>query len=251
MVEDIKWIKLDVNIFSNDKIKQIKGMPDGNTLIVIWLQLLCLAGRSNSDGSLMLTDEIPFSEEMLCTAFDCTGRQIHAALATFQQLGMVEVVENIFHVSNWKKYQSVGGMERIREKERRKKAAQRERARQQAVEAADTPALPAAKPEASASQRRFDTFWKAYPKKVGKGAAEKSFMKYKVDDALLETMLKAIEAAKRSEQWQRDGGQYIPNPATWLNQRRWEDELPAHTTPVHRPVMDDDMEDWDIPEDGV
>lgn len=71
---------------------------------------------------------------------------------------------------------------------------------------------------------RFETFWKAYPKKVGKGAAQKSFERIKPDRALLETILKAIETAKGSKQWQTDGGQYIPNPATWLNQRRWEDE---------------------------
>jgi hypothetical protein len=71
---------------------------------------------------------------------------------------------------------------------------------------------------------RFNTFWKAYPKKVGKGAAEKSFKKYKPDDTLLSAMLKALEVQKRSDQWKKDSGQYIPNPATWLNQMRWEDE---------------------------
>lgn len=70
---------------------------------------------------------------------------------------------------------------------------------------------------------RFEIFWNAYPRKVGKGAAEKAFKKHKPGGDLLETMLKAISAQKRSEQWQRDGGQFIPYPATWLNQRRWED----------------------------
>ena len=74
---------------------------------------------------------------------------------------------------------------------------------------------------------RFQAFWKAYPKKVGKGAAEHAFQKYKPDDSLLSTMLNSIERQRQSDQWQRDGGQYIPNPATFLNQRRWEDELPS------------------------
>ncbi|MVB11340.1 hypothetical protein CAFE_20530 [Caprobacter fermentans] len=73
----------------------------------------------------------------------------------------------------------------------------------------------------------FDTFWKAYPKKVGKGAAEKSFKKYKPDDTLLSAMLKAIIVQKDSKEWTKDEGQYIPNPSTWLNQRRWEDETPS------------------------
>lgn len=69
----------------------------------------------------------------------------------------------------------------------------------------------------------FEKFWNAYPRKVGKGAAEKAFKKYKPDDDLLATMLSALSVQKRSEQWAKDGGQFIPYPATWLNQRRWED----------------------------
>lgn len=73
-------------------------------------------------------------------------------------------------------------------------------------------------------QERFSEFWKAYPKKVGKGAAEKSFKRIKPTADVFQYMLTAIENQKRSNQWQRDNGQYIPNPATWLNQKRWEDE---------------------------
>jgi hypothetical protein len=69
----------------------------------------------------------------------------------------------------------------------------------------------------------FDRFWKAYPKKVGKDAARKAFAKVK---APVDVLLSAVEAQKRSRQWLKDSGQYIPNPATWLNQGRWEDELP-------------------------
>jgi hypothetical protein len=73
--------------------------------------------------------------------------------------------------------------------------------------------------------QRFDEFWKAYPKKVGKEAARKVWMKVKPDKALFIKMLEAVETAKKSKQWQKDNGQYIPNPSTWLNQGRWDDEL--------------------------
>lgn len=69
----------------------------------------------------------------------------------------------------------------------------------------------------------FEKFWSAYPRKVGKGAAEKAFKKYKPDDTLLSVMLSALSAQKRSEQWIKENGKFIPYPATWLNQRRWED----------------------------
>lgn len=75
----------------------------------------------------------------------------------------------------------------------------------------------------------FDSFWKAYPKKIGKGAAEKSFKKIKPTESLLRVMISAIENFKESENWKEKNGKYIPNPATWLNQKRWEDEVPEES----------------------
>lgn len=70
----------------------------------------------------------------------------------------------------------------------------------------------------------FDSFWKEYPKKVSKQEAVKAFNKLEPDTTLLDTILEALRTQKRSSDWTRDNGQYIPHPATWLNQRRWEDE---------------------------
>lgn len=73
----------------------------------------------------------------------------------------------------------------------------------------------------------FDAFWKAYPSKVGKDAARKAFAKRKFDEKTFAQVLQALELHKVSERWTKDNGQYIPNPATWLNQGRWEDEMPG------------------------
>ena len=75
----------------------------------------------------------------------------------------------------------------------------------------------------------FDRFWDVYPRHVNKQAAMRAFEKLKVDDELLDTILKAIEKQKTSDQWTKDNGQFIPHPATWLNQRRWEDETTKAT----------------------
>ena len=69
---------------------------------------------------------------------------------------------------------------------------------------------------------RFDRFWTAYPRHTAKANAEKAFAKVAPDDALLDAMLTAINRQRASPQW--SDPQYIPHPATWLNQRRWEDE---------------------------
>lgn len=78
----------------------------------------------------------------------------------------------------------------------------------------------------------FDVFWKAYPRKVGKEAARKAFAKV---TAPLETLVAAVEAQKASPQWTKDNGQFIPHPATWLNQGRWEDEVAKPSASVGLP----------------
>lgn len=88
----------------------------------------------------------------------------------------------------------------------------------------------------------FDRFWAAYPKKKAKPAARKAWRKLAPDMALCRTMAKALEAQKRSVDWNKDNGQYIPYPATWLNGRRWEDDPGPAYTPSDRPEIppDDD-----------
>ena len=76
----------------------------------------------------------------------------------------------------------------------------------------------------------FDEFWAEYPKKVGKDAARKAFDKRKPSRDLLVRMLASIRAQAQTLAWQKDGGQFIPHPATWLNEGRWQDEETAVPT---------------------
>ena len=71
----------------------------------------------------------------------------------------------------------------------------------------------------------FDVFWAACPRKVGKAAAEKAWLKIQPDEELAMRIVKAMNEQRGQEQWKRDGGKFIPHPATWLNGKRWEDEL--------------------------
>ena len=83
----------------------------------------------------------------------------------------------------------------------------------------------------------FDEFWQAYPKKTGKGEARKAWAKIRPDAELLQQILAAVEWQSKCDQWQRDNGQYIPYPATWLNQQRWEDEDVQITSKRNKSVM--------------
>lgn len=100
-------------------------------------------------------------------------------------------------------------------------------------------------------EKQFDKFWQAYPKKVSKKQAQKSWKKINPSLELFEKILKALEMVKQTEQWKKDNGKYVPYPATWLNQERWTDEInmmqdnkmaikeEQKTKPVYKPLSID------------
>lgn len=90
--------------------------------------------------------------------------------------------------------------------------------------------------EKSPDDSLFALFWNAYPRKEGKENARKAFSKLNVDGGLMDILLKAIEKQKGSAQWQESGGQFIPYPATWLNGKRWEDEVKPASVVEKKPV---------------
>lgn len=70
----------------------------------------------------------------------------------------------------------------------------------------------------------FDIFWSSYPKKKNKGQARRAFQKA-IAKTTIDVMVDAIEKQKQSRDWQKDGGQFIPYPSTWLNAEGWENEV--------------------------
>lgn len=123
---DVKWIKIAVDMFDNRKIKQIGSMPEGDSLLLMWVQLLCLAGNVNDGGFIYLTKEIPYTDEMLATQFNKPISTVRLALKTFEQFGMIEIINNMIFLSSWEKYQSTDRLATIREKDRERKRRKRE-----------------------------------------------------------------------------------------------------------------------------
>ena len=115
---EVKWIKIVTDIFNNKKIKQIDAMPDADSILVIWFKLLCLAGNINESGLIILTKDLAYTEEMLATEFRKPINTVRLALKTFESFGMIELVDNIYCISNWEKYQNIEGLEKIREQTR-------------------------------------------------------------------------------------------------------------------------------------
>ena len=132
-MSDVKWIKLSVDIFQNRKIKQIRKLPEGSDICLMWLQMLCLAGQINDRGQVYITEDIPYTEETLATEFDLPISTVKLGLKVFQQFGMIDVVDNFLQLSSWERYQNVEKLDKYREYQRNY---HREyRARQKALEA--------------------------------------------------------------------------------------------------------------------
>lgn len=141
-MSDVKWIKIVTNIFDNRKIKQIEIMPDGDTILIIWFKLICLAGSINDNGMVYLTTEIPYTEEMLAAQFGRPLTVVRLALRTFESFGMIEVVDNFLCLPSWGKYQSADKLERMKSKNAERQARFREKKRAEMLGSNVTQALP-------------------------------------------------------------------------------------------------------------
>lgn len=108
----VKWIKIIIDIFDDEKILLIESLPEADSIIVIWFKLLCLSGRINNCGVLMLNKSMPYTDEMLATIFRRPVNTIRLAISTFENFGMVEVVNNVITIPNWSKHQSLDKMEK-------------------------------------------------------------------------------------------------------------------------------------------
>jgi len=126
---DVKWIKIVTDIFDDEKIQIIESMPEGDAIALMWFKLLCVAGKTNQNGLLMLTDRIAYTEDMLAAIFRRDVKLVRLALQTFESMGMVEIRDNNLCVVNWNKHQNAKGLDDIREQGRIRQQEYRERQR--------------------------------------------------------------------------------------------------------------------------
>lgn len=118
MSSDVKWIKLSIDVFDDEKFDAIRTLPDANDIQLVWVKLLCLAGKCNESGFLMLTSEIPYTDEMLASKFKMEIGVVQRSLTLFQKLNMIDLIDNVYMVSNWTKYQSLDAYEKKKEYDR-------------------------------------------------------------------------------------------------------------------------------------
>ena len=126
-MSEIKWIKITTDIFDDEKICLIDALPDHDAILVIWFKILALAGKHNRNGLLMMSDKVHYTDEMLATIFRRPLNTVRMALGIFEQFGMVEIIDGVITLPNWKKHQNIDGMEKIKEQTRNRVARHREK----------------------------------------------------------------------------------------------------------------------------
>ena len=137
---DVKWIKVSTGMFeSNRKIKQIEMMPEGDTILVIWLKLLLLAGNINDRGAIYITPEMPYTEEMLANELRRPTTTVRMALSVFESFGMIEIIDNVYYLTAWEKYQNTDKLEEMRAKDRDRKRVKRAEKKALAEMSVDSP----------------------------------------------------------------------------------------------------------------
>ena len=115
MKMQVKWIKICTDIFDDEKIILIESMPDAYAIITVWFKLLCLAGKQNNSGVFMLNDRIAYTDKMLATIFRMKESTVTMALQTFEQFGMIEMIDGVITIPNWGKHQSIDQLENKKE----------------------------------------------------------------------------------------------------------------------------------------
>ncbi|HDF8636662.1 phage replisome organizer N-terminal domain-containing protein [Staphylococcus aureus] len=124
---EVSWIKLKVGMFDDSKIKYIEALPERDTIITIWVKLLTLSGKYNEQGYIMLSENLPYNEEMLANEFNRPINSIRLAIQTFETLGMIEKVNGVIKVTNWEKHQSLDSKAKHKEKNKLRQQRYRER----------------------------------------------------------------------------------------------------------------------------
>jgi predicted phage replisome organizer len=118
-------------MFDDEKIKIIQAMPDGDAILVIWIKLITLAGKTNDGGYVYISNNIPYTEEMLSIIMNKPIMTVKMAMETFASLGMVENDTKGIYLVNFDKHQSLDRMQEIKEYNRL--AQQRSREKRKAL----------------------------------------------------------------------------------------------------------------------
>lgn len=204
-----QWFRMyGLDYLSDQKIKSLTANERS-----CWITLLCYASTASIPGEIRMSEK----QLMMDAGVDPMSeswRQTVGVLKKFEELDMIEIVEmNTIKVKNWNKRQFVklSGYDRIKRHRIRSKTREQDEKK---------------------LHEWFNIFWEAYPRKVSKAKAIESWNHIDLTQEIFDAIIMALEKQKKSTQWTKDKGQFIPHPTTWLNGARWEDETNINCSKV-------------------
>jgi len=226
----MKWFRMYHDLVDDPKVQKLPGET-----FKFWINLLCLASRSPERGTIQM--QLPD----LAFALRMDDQAVHDMLSDLVSRGLVHEMDGSFEIHNWqgRQYDSDSSTERVR---KHREDAKRSGNVTETLHDRSGNVTPSVSVSSSVSEsdsvsvtstldERFERFWQVYPKKRSKGDARKWWTKHKPSDELTDTMIAAVQKLSRSKDWTKEGGQFIPYPASWLNDEGWSDE-PVVTTAI-------------------
>lgn len=240
---NLSFIKLDINIMNDSKIKMIRSMPDGDKILVLWVGILCLGMKSGRPGIVEIGDGIPFTAETLSVELNIPLTTVKLGLKTFEKFKMIEVWEDSeLFIVNFEKHQN---LEKIRTAaEISKKSSKKYREKMKALPGGDGHVTVTTKTVTQQTKTKnrqridkdnkdtspdedpeesFKKFWKMYAKPVERKPCLAKWKKLplKTRDLIFEKLPAYVQATPDR--------QYRKNPSTYLNNECWNDEIIKET----------------------
>lgn len=262
-MSDVKWIKITTDIFDDEKILLIESLPEADSIIVIWFKLLCLAGKMNNSGVFMMNEQIAYTDKMLATIFRRKETTVQMALKTFQEFGMIEVIDDVITIPNWGKHQNLDQLESKKEYMKNYMREYREKQKQLSCKASSKTNSKAnvsqadkdidkdkeididnintmcdsdeshevKKPAKADIDSFFDSLWQIYPVKKGKGQVSDAKRKklYEIGEAEMHRAIhRYLTELKKDADWRKP-----QNGSTFFNSG-YVDYLDANFEPQER-----------------
>lgn len=228
MANDVRWIKITTDMFDNRKIRHLRRLPEGNNIVLIWVMLLTMAGRCNSNGMIFLTENIPYTPKMLADELDFEENTVKLALTVLEQLDMVVMNQGYFAIAGWNEHQNVEGLDKIREQNRIRQANFKAKQKLLQGNVTDNVTLTlgnateieeekeidkeidkknsAKQPSKADVNAFFESVWELYPVKKGKGQVSDTKRKvlYKIGfDNLERAINRYLTELKKDASWKK------------------------------------------------
>ena len=254
---EVKWIKILTDLFEDEKILMIESLPECDSIIVIWVKLLCLAGKQNNHGVFQM-GWMPYTDEMFSIIFRRPLNTVRLALATFERFGMIEIINDTVTIPNWDKHQNLDSYEKKKERDRlyqrERRAAQKALTEKSSDKSSDVAVsdkdkeiekegdieednnTPPAPPSDTVSQE-FEELWSQYPRKEGKKAAFASYQRAKKKGATFDDVKAGILNYLDYIKAKKIETQFIKQGSTWFNGEHWNDEYDYSTLPENSPTQ--------------